>query len=216
MRERLAYDRRLVHLDLDVKVDGGVVHVDGEVADAAEARLLRRTLGRINGVLAVWDVVRIAGEPQPRVVDVGCGGTKQRPDAIGVDFAIVPCVDVVADLEHRLPLPDASVDYIFAVHVLEHVHDLFGLMTELHRVLKPTGVLHAMVPDWRHPNAVADPTHVRFFGALTFRDFCRPGRPWSFEPVAVSTSEDSVFADLEPIDGQPRTPTEEVLARFFT
>jgi SAM-dependent methyltransferase len=197
-------------------LDGGVAHVRGEVEDDKEARLLRRALARVNGIYGVWDLIRLNGQDPLRVVDIGCGGVKQWDGAIGIDMRACPGVDVIVDLEHRLPFADASLDYVFAVHVLEHVHDVFGLLGELHRVLKPTGVLHAMVPHWRHVNAVADPTHVRFFDPLTFRHFTNPAQTdpcW--EPVAISANDDTVFADLEPVHGEPTVPQDELVARFF-
>jgi SAM-dependent methyltransferase len=214
VRDVLAHDRRLAALAVEVRVDGAVAHVDGEVADHDDARLLRRVIGRVAGILGVWDLLRVAGEA-PRVIDIGCGATKQKAEAIGLDLEPAAAVDVVADLERRLPLADDSVDHVFAVHVLEHVHDLFALLAELHRVLKPTGVLHVMVPEWRHPNAVADPTHVRFFGRLTFRDFVERDRGWRFEPATLAVTEDTVFADLEPVNGMLSVPYDDVIARFF-
>lgn len=154
----------------------GVVHVEDRVACAEEARLLRRALSGVTGINAVWDLVRHSGQDRLRAVDIGCGATKQRPWAVGIDHTPGLEVDVIADLEQGLPLASASVDHVFAIHVLEHVRDVFTLLEEIHRVLTPAGVLHVMVPNWRHLNAVADPIHVRFFAPETFRHFCRPPR----------------------------------------
>ena len=216
VREVLANDRRLAHLQLAVQVDGGVLHLQGEVGSVEEARRLRRALARVTGILAVWDLVRLPGQEDLRVIDIGCGATKQKTYAFGIDRVPTGAVDVVTDLEQAVPLATASVDHVFAVHVLEHVLDVFCLLEEIHRVLKPTGVLHVMVPEWRHPNAVADPTHLRFFGPETFRHFCEPrngSRP--FEPVALNATVDTVFADLEPVHDQHSVPYDEVVARFF-
>lgn len=216
-RDVVRHDERLRGVDVDVRLDGGVAHVDGRVCSAEDARLLRRALARVAGINAVWDFVHHPGQDRLEVVDVGCGGTKQRSSAFGIDRRPVQGVDVVCDLEHGLPLASGSVDHVFAVHVLEHVANVFALLDEIHRVLRPTGVLHVMVPHWRHPNAVADPTHVRFFGAETFRHFCEPaaGRR-AFEPVALTTTDDTIFADLEPVQGDHSVPYDEVVARFFT
>ncbi|HYZ01851.1 MAG TPA: hypothetical protein VFA92_10185, partial [Candidatus Binatia bacterium] len=49
---------------------------------------------------------------------LGCGGTKQWPDAVGVDLRAAESVDIVADLERgALPFADASFTHLFAVHV---------------------------------------------------------------------------------------------------
>lgn len=211
----LAHDRRTGDYDLAVRVRGGVAHLSGDV-DSDEARsLVRRLAARVRGVNAVWDVLRLPGEAAPRTLDIGCARTKQQPFAFGVDRQRTPAVDVVADFERGLPFAASSIDQIYAVHVLEHIVALIPLMTEIHRVLKPTGVLHVMVPNWQFVNAVADPTHVRFFAAQTFKVFCTPTyAPCVFAPVAVATQPDSIFADLRPVkDGPP--PTGADLARWF-
>jgi SAM-dependent methyltransferase len=97
-----------------------------------------------------------------RVLDIGCG-RKKLPGALGLDRHALPGVDVVADLNERLPFPDESFDAVSANQVLEHVPDLVGLVHEIHRVLRPGGILVAHVPYFRSSWAHIDPTHVRAF-----------------------------------------------------
>jgi SAM-dependent methyltransferase len=47
-----------------------------------------------------------------------------------------------ADVQH-LPFPDDSFDVVLANHMLFHVPDLDTALTEIHRVLKPTGLMVA-------------------------------------------------------------------------
>jgi len=54
-------------------------------------------------------------------------------------------VDLRFDLE-QIPFCNASFDAIIASHVLEHVPDDRGAMSEMLRVLRPGGTLVAMVP----------------------------------------------------------------------
>jgi SAM-dependent methyltransferase len=97
-----------------------------------------------------------------QVLDIGCGRNK-LPGAVGLDRSPMPGVDVVADLDGGLPFPEHSFDAVSANQVLEHVGDLVGLMHEVHRVLRPGGVLVAHVPYFRSSWAHIDPTHVRSF-----------------------------------------------------
>lgn len=211
----LTHDRRTETLELDVAVHGRVAHVVGEVEDEEQREVLRRLLRGAAGLHAVWDLLALPGESL-RVLDVGCGAHKQVLDAVGVDLDPGPGVDVVADLQHGLPFDDASADHVFAVHVLEHLTDLLGAMRELHRVLRPSGVLHVLTPDWHSVNAVADPTHCRLMDVQTFRYFCapRPGvRPW--RPLAVSEWRGTVHADLQPVAAGAEPPSARELARRF-
>ena len=216
VRERLAHDRRTAHLDLAIDVAGAVAHVTGEVADEAERALVRRLVRGVAGVQAAWDLLWTPDRPELALADIGVGPVKQVEGAIGIDRHPGTQVDVVADLEEGVPLGDDALDHVFAVHVLEHVRELVGLMAELHRVLRPTGVLHVLCPHWQHVNAVADPTHVRSVDGQMFAWFCRerPGSP-AWRPLAVRTQGPTVHADLQPVkDGAP-PPGPAELSRVF-
>jgi len=53
------------------------------------------------------------------------------------------------DLTAGLPFPDASIDFIYAEHVLEHFDhgQVTMLLSECHRVMKPGATLSICVPD---------------------------------------------------------------------
>jgi SAM-dependent methyltransferase len=215
LRDFLAHDRRTGALALEAEVHGRVAHVSGDVDDEAQRQLLRHLLRRIAGLHAVWDLLAIPGA-ELCVVDVGCGGRKQTIGALGIDREPGPGVDIVADLERGLPLDDASVDHVFAIHVLEHLPDLLRAMRELHRVLRPTGVLHVLTPHWRSVTAVADPTHCRLMDVQTLKYFCsaHPGvLPW--RPLMASSWASTVHADLQPVAPGDPAPTVRELARWF-
>jgi SAM-dependent methyltransferase len=211
--ELFVHDRRVRGLDVAAEVDGGVVHLVGAVERPEQLLQVRTLIGRLAGVHAVWDRVRVGGR-DPVVVDLGCGDQRQYPTNLGVDRRRTPEVAAVADVSRPLPLRDGSVDRVFVVHVLEHLVDFLPLVDECHRVLRPGGVLHVLSPWWQHVNAVADPTHVRLIDTQTVKGICRsPGRP-AWYPLHVSRDESTVFADLTPV-GPDAEPDERQTARFF-
>lgn len=211
--ELLTHDQRVRGLDVSATVDGGVVHLTGAVDRPDQLALLRRLIGRLGGVTGVWDRVAIGGR-EPRVLDLGCGDTRQYPGNLGVDRRRTPSIAVQADVSAPLPFRDATADRIFTVHVLEHLVDFLPLVDECHRVLRPGGVLHVLSPWWGHVNAVADPTHVRLLDVQTIKGICaRPDAP-RWRPLHVACDGSTVLADLTPLDGDERLDEAE-LARFF-
>lgn len=89
-----------------------------------------------------------------RVLDVGCGSKPYADwlDAdrvtqhVGIDIYPGPNVDVVIRPNMPWPLETASFDAILCTQVLEHVENLEHVLAEMHRVLKPRGMLLASVP----------------------------------------------------------------------
>lgn len=59
---------------------------------------------------------------------------------------------VFRDVRYGLPLPDETVDYLYASHVLEHLErgEAGALVAEARRVLKAGGVFRIVVPDLEH------------------------------------------------------------------
>ena len=107
-----------------------------------------------------------------RVLDIGCGRRK-LPGAIGVDFLELPGVDIVTDLNKRLPFEDAQFDVVHSNQVLEHIPNVIGLMEEMHRLLRPSGIVVAHVPYFRSSWAACDPTHIRQFTLLSLNYFVK-------------------------------------------
>ncbi|MBZ5511355.1 MAG: class I SAM-dependent methyltransferase [Acidobacteriia bacterium] len=54
-------------------------------------------------------------------------------------------VDIILDA-HDIPFPSESFDCVVAQAVLEHVADPFRCVAEIHRVLKPDGIVYAETP----------------------------------------------------------------------
>lgn len=101
-----------------------------------------------------------------RVLDIGCGDAgviiafaEAGSTASGVELDEeslrrarvraeehgVPVALSRAVAEH-LPFPDASFDLVILDNVLEHVRDREGTLREIHRVLRPRGLLYMVTP----------------------------------------------------------------------
>ena len=107
-----------------------------------------------------------------KILNLGCGSVR-IPDSIGVDrVKIDDFVDVVHDLDITpYPFKTNSVDEIHFYHVLEHLHNPMQKLEEIHRILKPGGVLYMRVPHFSSMGAFTDITHVRPFGYFSFDCF---------------------------------------------
>ncbi|HWC85619.1 MAG TPA: methyltransferase domain-containing protein [Solirubrobacteraceae bacterium] len=109
------------------------------------------------------------------VLDVGCGSAK-TPGAVGLDISPETQADVVHDLE-RFPYPfaDSSFDQVLMQDVLEHVRDPIRVVEELHRVLRPNGILQLRTPHFSSALAYGDPSHQHYFSSLAIRSLAEPG-----------------------------------------
>lgn len=66
-------------------------------------------------------------------------------DIVSTDVAFGPETDLICDA-HDLPFQDEGFDAVIAQAVLEHVADPYRCVAEMHRVLKPDGLVHAETP----------------------------------------------------------------------
>lgn len=74
--------------------------------------------------------------------------------------------------EDKLPFEDNFFDIIFTKSVLEHIHKPENFMKECYRVLKPSGRMIAMVPDWHSCIYIYydDCTHVQPYTQVGLAD----------------------------------------------
>ncbi len=119
-----------------------------------------------------------------RVLDLGCGHGgfgKRKPEesvVIGVDrdplVLETACAHYdhvfLADLEQGiLGFENESFDGVLARDILEHLHEPWNMVDEIHRVVKPGGTVIASVPMAKPSVVWSDYTHVRGFTKKAIR-----------------------------------------------
>lgn len=162
------------------------------------------------------------------LLDFGCGWGTQLAAAVrngwqAVGLEVDPrkieyCREhglhaVLGDLRER-PFPEASFDAAVAEQVFEHLYSPVEYMQELHRVLKPGGLLYVAVPNLggfearlkgRRWDMVHPASHVRYFdraglAALMSRcgfDVLRPAYARRFERAPVRNAAHAVKTFIE-------------------
>jgi SAM-dependent methyltransferase len=130
--------------------------VDGRCPRCKSAerhRLFKLWLDRHPERMRGRDVLHFAPEKSMKAMVRSIAGTYRSAD-------LTPGrADTVLNIE-AIDLPDRSLDCVVCSHVLEHVDDIKAL-SEIHRVLKPGGMVAIMVPvieGWS--KTYEDPAHV--------------------------------------------------------
>lgn len=121
-----------------------------------------------------------------KLLEVGCGrgeflngfvlcgvqgfGVDMLPNAL-IKF---PKANIkIANLEkNKLPYPSNSFDVVFSKSVIEHFYYPEKIIKEIHRVLKPGGLVITMCPDWEYNYKIyfEDYTHRTPFTYLSLKD----------------------------------------------
>jgi methionine biosynthesis protein MetW len=165
----------------------------GELAFASDPYEARQSPDTAHARILDW----VGGRPPGRVLDLGCGDGHRASElraaghyVVGVDVSaadgVKDSVDefVQADLDGGLPPGlDGPFDVVIAADVLGHVRRPELILEELHRLLAPSGVVIASVPNFGHwyprlrvmagrfdydRRGILDRTHVRFFTGRSF------------------------------------------------
>ena len=102
----------------------------------------------------------------------GAGSLYSDPDIeiVGTDVYASPYTCLLADA-HGLPFPTASFDGVWVQAVLEHALEPATVVAEVHRVLKPGGLVYAETPFMQEVHE----------GAYDFTRFTLSGHRWLFK-----------------------------------
>jgi len=118
-------------------------------------------------------------ETKKIILDIGCGKNKTK-GAIGIDRIHLEGVDLVYDITKAAhPLKSEIGDKIICDNLLEHIRDIIPVMEELHRILKPKGILIINSPHGKTLRYLGDPTHVTPITCSTMNYFL-PDYPYNF------------------------------------
>jgi SAM-dependent methyltransferase len=149
-----AVSRILFGYNREAEAKAGQILADVKTSTLS-ARLLVIGGGAVgSGVQAMYD------DPQVQV--------------IGTDIYHSPHTTLIAD-GHRLPFADQSVDGVWIQAVLEHVLDPQQVVAEIHRVLRPDGLVFADTPFMQQVHE----------GAYDFTRFSLSGHRWLFRHFAL-------------------------------
>ncbi|HTK16571.1 MAG TPA: class I SAM-dependent methyltransferase [Acidimicrobiia bacterium] len=116
-------------------------------------------------------------------VEVGSGGgflPEIVPSIVASDIRPIPGLDLVFDARHA-PFRDASVDVVFAMHVVHHIPSVRMFFAELVRVLRPGGALVAVEPYW-------SPFAKFLYKRVHPESFDEHADRWEFESAGPMTS----------------------------
>lgn len=138
-----------------------------------------------------------------RVLDIGARMWIEKEFLEQLDCAEIVKTDIVGCIEenvieadaHHLPFPDSSFDVVICREVIEHVHNAQQVLSEIHRVLKASGILHISTP-----NAYAiqpdGKTHLR---AYSPKSFLKELQETGFKVIMKRGNVPFIFSTLLPL-----------------
>ena len=171
-------DSILDEQEIAARAGGSAIERGGRRGQSALARTL---IGTNRAAAANADRFRalaaeMAERPKLLVVGGGTAGegtgsllTDPGIERIAFDIYASPLTQFIADA-HKIPLKDESVDAVWIQAVLEHVLDPWRVVAEIHRVLRPGGIVYAETPFLQHVHE----------GAYDFTRFTESGHRWLF------------------------------------
>jgi predicted SAM-dependent methyltransferase len=110
---------------------------------------------------------------------VGCG-PKYIEGFINIDANPFVKTDLWLDIRSGIPFPDGSVSSVYSTHMLEHFFpdELYSLLKDCYRVLKPGGGVRFIVPSLRNAISAYQQKRLDWFDSFP-RDFKSAGGRFS-------------------------------------
>lgn len=146
------------------------------IINSISARMTGRNRVADQHALLLIEMLRDRNQPMILVVGggtVGLGALKlyieQSVTLLSFDIYPSDYTQFMADA-HRIPLSDQSIDAVWVQAVLEHVLDPQVVVDEIHRVLKPEGLVYAETPFLQQVHE----------GPYDFTRFTPSGHRWLF------------------------------------
>jgi len=107
-----------------------------------------------------------------KLLDLGCGGDKCMPEAIGIDCVPEVKPDICCNMEKGLPFENNEVSYIVGFDIVEHLINPDNFFNELYRILNDGGFVAFMIPDSRYVPLTAkfnlNPEHKHWWSPADF------------------------------------------------
>ncbi len=150
------------------------------------------------GQICAYLFQRFGMKPGMKFLEPGCGRGEflRHFKNLGLDVCGVDICPEAADFQKDIPVsianiecdgmpfPDATFDAIYSKSLLEHLSDPEAYFREVHRILKPGGLLLTLVPDWQsnYKTYFDDYTHRTPFTVVSLDSIYRL---FEFENVSV-------------------------------
>lgn len=104
-------------------------------------------------------------------LNLGCG-TRNFPNCLNVDIRKTPITHEIHDLnKFPYPWPDNRFQFVYAYDIIEHLDNVIKVLEEIHRILKPNGMIFVSTTYYKSENAFTDPTHKHYFTLHSFDYF---------------------------------------------
>jgi len=151
---------------INIEVLGGLSKVEREEFALRSNTVVMYVGDEVAGIQLAEEQAALAAMPkgyelhQLNGLNVGCGGRIVHEALMPVDIMrkgggisgehAEHTTNALLSFPDNLPFRDNSIDFIIALHMLEHVGDPVTVINHFLDVIKPGGGVGIVVPDWRY------------------------------------------------------------------